>query len=335
MAAGPAVSVEGVARGRSSPRRPHRGVIVLGGANTDYTVRGPRLPTREDSEVQGSEFLEAPGGKGLNQAVAATRLGARAALIACVGTDTRARVILKHLTRDGVEARHVVRDAEASTGVTVIQVDRLGYKQTMNAPGANLCLGVRDVRRAEAAVRAAQVLLVQLEPPLLAIVEAMRMAKAAGVPVILDAGPPRPLPDGLLRGVAIIRANAEEAEQLTGVHVTGRSSARRACKALLSRGVGAAAVEAGDRGDLIVWRDGECWLPHLKVQVVDATGAGDAFTAALAVQLAEGRTLAEAGRFASAAAALTTTRLGAQPALPRRDEVLGLLARLARRRPLE
>ena len=321
------MSLEGFAGDRSAPRRPHRGVIVLGGANTDYTVRGPRLPTRKESEVQGREFLEAPGGKGLNQAIAATRLGAEAALIACVGTDERAHVILEHLARDRVEARHVVRNAETSTGATVIQVDLLGNKQTMSAPGANLYLGVRDVRRAGMAVRTAQVLLVQLEPPLPAIVEAVRIARAAGVPVILDAGPRRPLPDSLLREVAIIRANAEEAELLTGVHVTGRPSARRAGKALLARGVGAAAIEANDRGDLIIWRDGECWLPHLKVQVVDATGAGDAFTACLLVSLLEGGAEDEALRRACAAGALAASRFGAQPSLPTAPEVDAILAR--------
>jgi ribokinase len=208
----------------------------------------------------------------------------------------------------------------------------LGYKQTMNAPNANLRLSVRDVRRAGAAVHAAQVLLVQLEPPLPAIMEGVRIARAAAVPVVLDAGPPRRLPDELIRRLAVIRANAGEAEVLTGVPVTDRPSARRAGKALLARGAGAAVIEAEDQGDLIVWKDGECWLPHIKVRVVDATGAGDAFAAALAVQLIEGRSWAEAGRFASVAAALTTTRLGGWPALPRRKEVLGLLKRLARRR---
>jgi ribokinase len=220
----------------------------------------------------------------------------------------------------------------AITGAAVIHVDQSGHKQSMAAPGANLRLVPRDVRRAGPALRGAKVLISQLEPPLAAIAEAVRMAKAAHVPVILDAGPARPLPVGLLRGLAIVRANAVEAEALTGVHVTGRRSARRAAEALLSRGVGAAAVEAGEEGDLIVWRDGECWLPRLDVPAVDSTGAGDAFTAALAVQLSEGRSLAEAGPFANAAAALTTTRLGAAAALPRRDEVLALLERLGRRR---
>lgn len=299
----------------------------MGGANTDFTVRGPRLPGR-NGEVEGSEFLEAPGGKGLNQAVAAARLGARAGVVACIGADRRAREILHALAREGVYARHIVQALVAITGATVIQVDRTGHKQTMHAAGANLCLDVRAIRRAAPALHGAGVLVVQLEPPLPAIVEAVRIAKTAGVPVVLDAGPPRRLPRELLRGLAVVRANAQEAELLTGVHVTDRPTARRAGKVLLGLRVGAAVVEAGARGDLIVWRDGERWLPHIEVPAVDATGAGDAFTAALAVQLVEGRGPAEAGPFARVAAALTTTRLGAWPALPRRDEVLAVLERL-------
>ena len=325
------MSVRGPGRGRSSPRgRSARDIIVVGGANTDYTARGPRLPAGDS--VQGSEFVEGAGGKGLNQAVAAARLGAGAERGGRVGNDGRGRAILAHLRRERVEARHVVRDAMAITGVAVIHVDRSGRKQTMAAPGANLRLGAWDVRRAGPALRGAKVLVSQLEPPLAAVEEAVRLAKAARVPVVLDAGPARPLPAGLLRGLALVRANAVEAEALTGVRVTNRRSARRAADALLARGVGAAAVEAGEEGDLIVWRDGECWLPRLDLPAVDSTGAGDAFTAALAVQLAEGRPLAEAGPFANAAAALTTTRLGADASLPRREEVLALLERLARRR---
>jgi ribokinase len=282
--------------------------------------------------VGGWEFLEAPGGKGLNQAVGAARLGAKVGLVARVGDDRRGRVILEHLLRERVEARHIVRDTVAMTGAALIQVDESGHKQTMGAPGANRCLDVRDVRSAGPSLRNAKVLVVQLEPPLAAVAEAVRIGKAGGVLVVLDAGPPQPLPDALLRGVALVRANATEAEALTGVRVTGRGTARRAAEALLARGVGAAAVAAGERGDLIVWRAGQCWLPRLEVQAVDETGAGDAFTAALAVQLAEGRGLAEAGPFANAAAALTTTRLGVQASLPRRDEVLALLERRARGR---
>ena len=131
--------------------------------------------------------------------------------------------------------------------------------------------------------------------------------------MVLDPAPPVELPDEFFHLLDIIRPNAGEAEVLTGVAVRDRASARRAAEVLLDRGVGAAAVQAGDEGNLMVWRGGERWVPKIPVVSFDATGAGDAFAAALAVMLAEARPLAEAGPFASAAAALTTTKLGPKP----------------------
>jgi len=304
-------------------------VVVVGGANVDYLARGPALPTR-GATVQGTEFQEAPGGKGANQAVAAARLGARVALVARVGADRRGDAVLECLAAEGVDARCVVRDQSERTGVAIIQVDAQGEKQILTAPGANLRLGVGDVEAAAPLIRNARVLLTQLEAPLDTVMEAARVARDAGVPVILDPAPPIPLPDELLGLLDVIRPNAGEARVLTGVEVRDRASAHRAADLLLARGVGAAAVQAGGEGNLLVWSGGECWLPLIPVVAVDATGAGDAFAGALAVQLAEGRPLPEAGQFANAAAALTTMKLGAQSALPRRNEVLALLTERGR-----
>jgi ribokinase len=143
---------------------------------------------------------------------------------------------------------------------------------------------------------------------------------------VLDPAPPQQLADELLRNVHIIRPNASEAEVLTGVHVTDERTARQAAHFLLHRGVGAAVIGARG-GNLLVSSDGALWLPHLEVEVVDSTGAGDAFAAALAVCVARGDRLEVAARFAHAAAALKTTKLGAQAGLPRREEVSRLLSR--------
>jgi ribokinase len=301
-------------------------VVVVGGANMDYLARGPELP-KPGGTVQGDEFQEAPGGKGANQAVAAARLGARVAFVGRVGGDARGDAVVERIVAEGVDTRFVIRDAGAPTGVAVIQVDRRGEKQILTAPGANRRLGVGDVEAAAAVIRATRVLLAQLEPPLDTVMEAARLARDVGARVVLDPAPPTELPDELLRSVDVIRPNAGEAEVLTKVRVRDRASARKAAGALIARGVAVAVVQAGPEGNLMMWRDGECWLPLIPVESVDATGAGDAFAAALAVALAEGRALPEAGRIASAAAALTTMKLGAQAALPRRDEVLALLAR--------
>jgi ribokinase len=300
-------------------------VVVVGGANTDYMVRGPRLP-RPGETVQGDEFLEAPGGKGANQAVAAARLGARVAFIARVGADARGQAAIAQLQREGVDVRGVARDAHAFTGVALVMVDQRGEKQIFAAGGANVHFTPQDVRAAADTLRRARVVLTQLEVRLDAVTIAVQLAREAGVRVVLDPAPPQPLADELLRQVDLLKPDAREAEALTQIPVRDRASARAAANRLLERGVGAVAVQAGEEGDLIVWRGGERFLPRFPVKSVDATGAGDAFAAALAVALAEGRSLEEAGPFASAAAALTTTKLGAQAALPDRAAVMALLA---------
>ena len=300
-------------------------VAVVGGANMDYLARGPALP-RPGETISGDEFQQAPGGKGANQAVGAARLGARVGFVARLGEDAAGDELRRRLESEGVDTAWLVRDAGAATGVAVIQVDREGEKQILTAPGANLRLSVSDLERAAPALRSARVMLCQLEVPVETVLAAARIACDAGARVVLDPAPAVPLPDDLIELLEVIRPDTAEAGVLTGVHVTDRSSAREAARRLLARGAHAAVVQAGGEGDLLVWDGGELLLPHYRVHTVDSTGAGDAFAAALSVLLAEDRPLPEAARFASAAAALTTTKLGAQAALPRRDEVEALLS---------
>jgi ribokinase len=163
--------------------------------------------------------------------------------------------------------------------------------------------------------------------PLEAVEEAVRLARSARALVMLDPGPPSPIPNALIAQVDVIRPNTSEAQMLTGIRVRDRASAREAARDLLRRGVKTAAVQAADQGDVLVSRDRDLWLPRFEVNRIDATGAGDAFASAFAVCLAQGKPLEESGPFASAAAALATTVLGAQASMPRRDAVLRLLAR--------
>jgi ribokinase len=225
-----------------------------------------------------------------------------------------------------VDTRYIVRDTEAPTGVALVMVGEGGEKQILTAPGANRRLTAADVRAAAAAIAKTQSVLIQCEVPLETVGTAARLGREAGARVVLDPAPPISLPDELLRLVDVIKPNAGEADALTGVRVHDRASARAAAQHLLARGVNIVAVQAGEEGNLLVWHDGECWLPPVPVKSVDATGAGDAFAAALTVRMAEGCSLQEAGAAANAAAALTTTALGAQAGLPRRAAVLALLA---------
>jgi ribokinase len=309
-------------------------VVVVGSANWDFLVRGPSLPT-PGGTVRGETFQEAPGGKGANQAVAAARLGGRVAFVGRVGADEYGERIIARLRAERVDTQYVVRDLEGASGVAVIQVGGDGEKQILTAPGANARLSVANVQAARTSIESAAVLLVQLEASLDVVETSARIAHEAGVRVVLDPAPALPLPDSLVRRVHLIRPNAEEAGIVTGVAVHDRATAGEAARVLLRRGVHAAVVQAGPEGDLLVWsHDGaerERWMPRIPVEAIDATGAGDAFAAALAVMVASDRPFEEAGPFASAAAALTTTKLGAQAALPTRDEVDALLRERAAR----
>ena len=303
--------------------RSARTIVVVGGANYDYLAKAETLPAAGQT-VQGNLIDDAPGGKGANQAVAAARLGAQVTFIGRVGQDDRGDRVLAAFAREKIDARDVVRDDEAPTGVALVHVDRAGQKQILAVGGANCRMTPNDVHRVAAVIRGAGLLMLQLELPFEVVVAAAQIAQEGDVLVMLDPAPPmQKMPDELLRMVDLIKPNAAEARALTGIAVQDRETAREAARNLLARGVRmAAAVTAGSEGTLLAWRDGEVMLPRLPVKSVDATGAGDAFAAAFSVAFAEGKSVAEAGAFANAAAALATTVVGAQAAMPTREAVV-------------
>jgi ribokinase len=223
----------------------------------------------------------------------------------------------------------VTRDDRVATGVALIMIDGRGEKAIMTAPGANLSLSPAHVEQARRLFAASSVLLVQLESGVATTLAAARLAREARTLVVLDLAPPAAVPDELLALTDVARCNAHEARIVTGIDVREVESARKAGHELRRRGAGAACIAIGD-GDLLVFETEELWLPHQHVEVVDATGAGDAFAAGIAVGLAESRSLSDAARLGSIAAALKTTRLGAQAGLPHRAEVDRMLATIAR-----
>ncbi len=303
-------------------------VVVVGGAGTDFSARGPELP-EPGRPVIGESLSSSPGGKGMNQAVTAARLGADVSLIARVGDDERGDTILDRLVAEDVGVRCMRLDEGAETGATIIHVGPDGKQQTLGVPGANLLLTPEDMVRSRELLENTRVLLVTLEVPLETVERAVQIASAAGASVILDPAPPRPLPDRLLRQVDLVKPNVSEALALTGVQVQGRATARIAAHRLLERGVGAVAVQAGDEGNLIVWPDGEAWTPLLPVQPVDTTGAGDAYAAALAFGVARGFDLATVAVFANTAAGLESERFGALRGMPRSNEIEAALEQWA------
>lgn len=303
-------------------------VVVVGGIKTDYLVLGETLPCRGQT-VEGQVFQQSLGGRGANQAVAAARLGARVAIVARVGRGLRGETMIEELREEGVDTQYIMRDEHAETGVAIIMVEASGEKQILTAPGANLNVTIYDVLKAEPAIRAASVLLTQLELPIAAVTEALRVARANGVRTVLDPSPPRELDESILKDVEVIKPNANEAEVLTGIAVKDRMSAESATERLLARGVQLVAVQAGREGDLLAWAGGQYWLPRVRVESVDASGAADAFAGAIGFALAKGKSWIEAGTLANVAAALATTKLGAQVSLPTASEVQSMLDKSA------
>mgnify|MGYP000695871596 CR=1 FL=1 len=295
-------------------------IVVVGSSNTDMIVRLERLP-RPGETVLGGRFSTAAGGKGANQAVAAARAGGRVAFVGRVGDDAFGREALRGFRRDRLRVSRVARDPRAPSGVALICVAANGENSIAVAPGANARLSAADVRRAAGEFAAGSVLLAQLEIPLAAVRAAVDLAAARGMTVILNPAPARPLARGLLRRVNLLTPNETEAEILSGITIKTPADAVRAAAKLRGMGVGAVVITLGAKGALVADAQGCDWAPGFRVRAVDTTAAGDVFNGALAVALAEGRSLREAVRFANAAAALSVTRLGAQPSAPWRREI--------------
>jgi ribokinase len=295
---------------------PH--IIVVGSSNTDMIVQSDRLPLPGET-VLGGDLVIAPGGKGANQAVAAARVGAAVTFVARIGQDMFGQAALANFRREGMDVRYLVQDAQAPSGVALIVVGPGGQNIIAVAPGANARLTPTDVAAAAPAFAEAQIVLLQLEIPIEAVLAAAQAGRAAGAAVILNPAPApsRPLPETLYAAVDILTPNETEAAVLTG-----QSDPEEAAMTLLSRGVGTVIVTLGEAGALVATRSGVMQrVPGFRVQAVDTTAAGDAFNGGLAVALARGEGMDAAVRYAHAVAALSVTRLGAQPSLPTAAEV--------------
>jgi ribokinase len=300
-------------------------VTVVGSLNMDLVARAPRIPQPGETII-GGDFHTVPGGKGANQAVAAARLGAQVSMVGRVGRDAFANPLLDNLAAAGVDHAFVIPDPEAATGVALIVVDDTGQNSIVVASGANMRLSPADVEAAEAAIAGADALLLQLESPLESVTRAAEVARAHGVRVILNPAPARSLPAALLSLVDVLIPNESETALLTDMSVNNQAEAEAAAAALRGMGVGTVILTLGERGALLAQAGAAELVPAFEVTPVDTTAAGDAFVGGFAVALAEGQTLAEAVRWGNAAGALATTKLGAQPSQPIRQDLEALLA---------
>lgn len=299
-------------------------VVVFGSINMDLTAYVPALP-RPGETLFGSSYITVPGGKGANQAVAATRLGAPTRFVGRVGQDGFGEQVRRAVGDEGVDMRAVAVDPDNGTGLAVISVDEAAENAIIVISGANMALDNSDVSRCVALLDEARVLLLQMEVPLQASLAVARAARERDVTLVFDPAPASPLPDEAYALFDVLTPNEVEAEILLGARPTTRDEAQEAAAALCARGVRGALVKMGAQGAAYATDAESGFIPAFSVDAIDTVAAGDAFNGGLAVALSEGKALPAAARWASAAGAMATTRPGAVPAMPRREEVLRLL----------
>lgn len=295
-------------------------ITVVGSLNMDLVAPAPKIPAPGETVI-GGDLQTFPGGKGANQAVAAARLGAQVALVGRVGDDAFGAELRRILVADGVDVACVWETAVTPSGVALIVVDAQGQNSIVVAPGANMRLTPADVEAAAPVIQQAQALLLQLETPLETVWRAAELARAAGVAVILNPAPARPLPAELLALVDILIPNESETAALTGLPAGSAAELAAAAAHLRAQGVGAVILTLGGRGALLATGNGARHFPAFPVaQVVDTTAAGDAFVGGLATAVASGLPIETAIIWGNAAGAIAVTRAGAQPSLPTREE---------------
>lgn len=282
-------------------------------------VKSATLPLPGETLLGGTFFMN-PGGKGANQAVAAARLGGSVTLVTKVGNDIFGRQTAEDLAKENINTDYVFVDNVAPSGTALIMVNQQGENCIVVAPGANGNLLPKDLETV--ALNNAEIVLVQLEIPLETIDSVVKNAKANDQKVILNPAPAQALNDELLNGLFLITPNETEATFLTGIKVEDQMSAAKAADILLAKGVQNVIITLGKQGAYYQNDSVQLLVAAPVVEAIDTTAAGDTFSGAIAVALAEGMDWEKSIAFACNAASISVTRLGAQASVPYRKEVL-------------
>lgn len=299
---------------------PQSKITIIGSYNVGLFLKGKQLPASGETVI-GDEFYEGGGGKGSNQAVAASMLGASVRFIGRVGFDKYGQDALEMYQRLGIDRASITVDPATHTGISVILIDERGHNAISVVLGANARLGSADIDACAEALGDSFMVGFQLENDRGTVDYAIRKTRRLGVKTFLDPAPAAPLPNDLYPHLDYIKPNETEATTLSGIKVTGVSSAEEAGRWFLDRGVGAAIITLGEHGAVLV---AESQVEHFyppKVHAIDTTGAGDTFAGAFMTELAAGRDVGDAIHFANHAAAIAVTRLGVIDAIPSRKEV--------------
>ncbi|MEC8803757.1 MAG: ribokinase [Pseudomonadota bacterium] len=296
-------------------------IWVIGSINTDLVVNSGKLPGPGET-VKGESFFVNPGGKGANQAVAAARLGATVSMVGCVGADDFGSQALAGLAAENIDCAHTARVDSEPTGVALINVDQSGLNQITVAPGANNYLDTEIIDQAFQVIPSHATLLLQLEIPIDSVEHAVKLGRTKNCRLILDPAPAQRLSTTIFKNISLITPNTSEAAALTGFSVTDFGQARRAADKLQELGCEQIILTLGEAGALVQTKGVCTQIEAPRVATLDTTAAGDCFNGALATALVTGAELTEAVEFACQAAAMSTTKRGAQSSMPRRDEIL-------------
>ena len=298
----------------------HKNIVVLGSVNQDHTVLSKDIPAIGET-IQGHSHLLAFGGKGANQAVAAARLKGHVKFIACVGTDGFGRDALQQFAKEGIDISCIEACDNENTGIALILVDDKGNNVISISANANAKLNENIVEKNTDIIKEADYLLTQLETPLGGVEKAVDIAINNNTKVILNPAPAFTLSDELLSKLYLITPNETESESLTGVIVTDEKTAHEASLILLDKGVENVIITLGEKGAFYCNKKENYLVPTMKVKAIDTVAAGDTFNGALLVGLCNDMKMKDAITFANKAAALSVTKLGAQPSIPTLNEV--------------
>lgn len=306
---------------------PSRTISVIGSTNVDMITQLDHLPAVGES-VTGGTFMQTYGGKGANQAVAAARAGGEVSFITCLGEDQYAPIILQNFRNDGIETTGVIKRKGVSTGVALVMFDQQGRNYLAVASGANFAITATDINHLAECIRDAGIVVMQNEISPDAAIRAIEIAHAAHIPVMFNYAPVSGAPVPVNSKMNMLIVNENEAAQLTGMDVKCLDGARDAAYQLHEMGPAVVIVTLGPDGSYVVHKNEGLHIPSYKVKAVDTTAAGDTYCGALAVALLEEKSLHDAVRFATAASAISVTKMGAQPSIPRREEIEAFMEKM-------
>jgi ribokinase len=294
-------------------------ILVIGSSNTEMLFRSPVSPSAGES-ILGSEFTISPGGRGVNQAIAASRAGGKVIFIGRTGNDLFGEQVIDVLRKENIDTAHVIRDESLASGISSIVVDDRGNSSMIITPGANIKLSRKDIEQ-NLSVDAGDIIILQLDIPIETVRYAADLGESRGARVILNPSPALPVSDELLKSISILTPSASQAEALTGITITDERSAELAGRILLERGLQRVIITLRSEGAMVIDNGGAEHVPGFEMKCVDNSVVNDVFNGALVVALGEGKNFYESVLFANAATAISASRPGSLISIPTRKEI--------------